>query len=74
MVNVWVEASTEQQVLARAAQEIEAAGWSIEVLEDVFPITRDAYSEDQTGLEYFEQGLIDGIVLIFHTWQNGTRH
>ena len=73
-VNVWVDVSTEQQALARAAQEVQEAGWSIESLKGVFPITRDDYSEDTTGLEYFEQALIDGIVLVFHTWQDGTRH
>jgi hypothetical protein len=26
------------------------------------------------GLEYFDQGLLDGIVLVFHTWRNGTHH
>ena len=74
VVNVWVDASTEQQALAIAAQEIQEAGWHIESLEAVFPVTRSDYSNDTTGLEYFEQALVDGIVLVFHTWQNGTRH
>ena len=73
-VNVWVDASTEQQALAIAAREVQDAGWRIDSLEDVFPITRDDYSEDTTGLNYFEQALIDGIVLVFHTWQDGTQH
>ena len=73
-VNVWVEATTEQQALAIASQEVKDAGWHIESLEAVFPITRDDYSEDSAGLEYFEQALVDGIVLVFHTWQDGTRH
>ena len=73
-VNVWVDASTEEQALALAAQEVRDAGWSVESIERVFSATRDNYSDDPTGLEYFEQALIDGIVLVFHTWQEGTRH
>jgi hypothetical protein len=73
-VNIWVSAATEEQALAIASQEVHDAGWLIESLEAVFPITRDDYSEDPTGLEYFEQALVDGVVLVFHTWQDGTRH
>jgi hypothetical protein len=73
-VNVWVAASTEQQALAIAAQKIQEAGWHIESLEAIFPVIRDDYSNDAAGLEYFEQALVDGIALIFHTWQDGTRH
>ncbi|QRP63828.1 hypothetical protein I6J77_17320 [Rhodanobacter sp. FDAARGOS 1247] len=74
MVNVWVVAPTEQQALDRAAQEIQEAGWRIEVLDAVFVVTREDFSKDNTDLEYFEQALVDGIVLVFHTWQDGTRH
>jgi len=73
-VNAWVVAPTEQQALAIASQEIRDAGWCIESIEAVFTITRDNYSDDPTGLEYFEQALVDGVVLVFHTWQDGMRH
>jgi hypothetical protein len=73
-VNVWVEAATEQQALFIASQEIHDAGWLIDSLESVRPITRPDYSEDPTGVEYFEQALVDGVVLVFHTWQEGTQN
>ncbi|OOG52980.1 hypothetical protein [Rhodanobacter sp. C03] len=73
LVNVWVTASTEQQALATAAQEVQEGGWCIESLEAVFPVTREDYSTDAAGLEHFEQALVDDIVLVFHTWQEGKR-
>lgn len=74
MVNVWVVAPTEQQALERSAQEVQEAGWCIEALDALFVVAREDFSEDSTDLEYFEQALADGIVLVFHTWQDGTRH
>ena len=73
-VNVWIAASTGEQALARAAQEVQEAGWSIETFEGIGTVTRDNYGEDTSGLEHFEQALIDGIVLVFHTWQDGSIH
>jgi hypothetical protein len=72
--NVWVEATSEQQALAVASGEVQDAGWLIESLESVHPNVREDYADDDSGLEYFEQALIDGIVLVFHTWQEGTQH
>jgi hypothetical protein len=73
-VNVWTEAASEQQALAVAAREVQDAEWRIESLEAVHPTVREDYADDDSGLEYFEQALIDGIVLVFHSWQEGTQH
>jgi C4-dicarboxylate-specific signal transduction histidine kinase len=73
-VNAWVEATSERQALAVASREVKEAGWRIESLEAVHPTVRDDYADDDSGLEYFEQALIDGIVLVFHSWQEGTQH
>jgi hypothetical protein len=72
--NVWTEASSEQQALDIASREVQGAGWRIESLEAVRPVTREDYADEDSGLEYFEQALVDGIVLVFHTWQEGTQH
>jgi len=53
-VNVWTEATSEQQALAVAAQEVQGAGWRIESLEAVHPTSREDYADDGSGLEYFE--------------------
>ncbi len=74
MVNVWVVASTEQQAMALASQQVQEAGWRIEALDAVFAVTRDDYAQDDASLQHFEQALVDGIVLVFHTWQEGTQH
>ena len=73
-VNVWVEASSKEKAIALATQGVQDAGWSIKALESAFPVTRDSYSEDSTGLGYFEQALIDGVVLVFHTWRDAALH
>ena len=73
-VNVWMAAATEQEALAIAAKEVNDVGWSIESLGSVHPTTRDDYSEDDSGLKYFEQALIDGVVLVFHSWSESTQH
>jgi hypothetical protein len=31
-------------------------------------VSRQDYAEETAGREYFEQALIDGIVLVFHSW------
>jgi len=74
LVNVWTEAASEQQAISIAAREVQAAGWSIAALEAVHPTSRADYNEDSSGLAYFEQALVDGLVLAFHTWQEGTQH
>jgi len=73
-VNVWTRAATEQEALSIAAREVQDAGWVVSALEAVHPTTREDYNDDASGLERYEQALIDGIVLVFHTWQEGTRH
>jgi hypothetical protein len=74
MVNVWVVASTEQQAMALASQQVQEAGWRIQALDAVVAVTRDDYTQDDVSLQYFEQASVDGIVLVFHTWQEGTQH
>ena len=74
MVNVWVVASTEQQAMALASQQLQEAGWRIEALDAVFAVSREDYTPDDASLQHFEQASVDGIVLVFHTWQEATQH
>jgi hypothetical protein len=67
-INAWVDASTREEALDRAQRGIRDAEWIVESVEDVALLSRADYEGDHTGLQYFDQALIDKEVLVFHTW------
>jgi len=67
-VNCWIEESSERAAIARAEKEVRAASWAPESIRSACVVTSDTYREDGEGREYFEQALIDGVVLVFHTF------
>lgn len=72
--NVWIDATSKEEALRVSAREVLSAGWTILSLETAHEVTRKDYADDTSGLEFYDQALIDGIVLVFHTWQGGTQH
>jgi hypothetical protein len=67
-VNGWVRADTETEAQSKAIAEVRSEGWVPGPVESVRRVRREDYAEEPSGREYFEQALIDGVVLIFHTW------
>jgi hypothetical protein len=67
-INVLTTAPTEKEALEVASHEVVEAGWRLSSIDSVAWVTRADYADDATGLEYFEQALIDGIVLVIHTY------
>jgi hypothetical protein len=67
-VNCWVDAASERDAVAIAQAEVREAEWEPGPIESVGPVTADDYTDDASGREYFEQALLDGVVLVFHTW------
>ena len=68
-VNVYSTAADEQSALRAAILEIEDAGWSIRDRPRISSVARkDFEANGVDGLEYFEQALVDEIVLVFHTY------
>ncbi len=63
-VIVFTTEFSESQALSTASREINAAGWKSKSIENVVWATRSDYADDPSGLEYFEQALIDGVVLV----------
>lgn len=60
----WINSDDQPAAKDRAVRFIHEQGYStVECVED-YPITRDDYEEDPEGIEYFEQALIDGEVLV----------
>lgn len=67
-VNCWIEASDLGDAVRCALAEIERAGWMPDEVRRAAITTRDAYTGDDDGLEYYEQALIDRVVCVFHTY------
>jgi len=67
-INCWIDAGSEAQAEERSSTGISQAGWLVESLEYSSVVTREAYADDDVGLQYFEQALIDKEVYVFHTW------
>jgi hypothetical protein len=74
VINVWVVAQNAQQARARAVLELEEAGWHIEALIEISSVTRQDYVDDSAGIGYFEQALMDDIVVVVHAWEDGVQH
>jgi len=72
-VNVWVTSGTKQEALALASRNVQYAGWRITSKARIRCTVRSDYADVQDGLPYFEQAQQDGVVLVFHTWQEGVR-
>ena len=68
-INVYTTELAEQPALALATQEVTEAGWQLQTVDETYLLTRadlvDATPED---VAYFEQALLDGIVVVIHTY------
>ncbi len=72
-VNCWIEAADLGEAVCRALAEIARAGWEPEAIRHGAIITREDYAgDDDDGLEYFEQALIDKAVCVFYTYPAGS--
>ena len=68
-VNVYVRASTNSQARRRALREVKEAGWIASTTSSVSLVNAESFPTVESGRDYYEQCLIDGIVLVFHTWK-----
>jgi hypothetical protein len=71
-VNVYVVATSEAQAKSISREELAAAGWRSLTIKSVSVRTREDYVANTAGLEYFEQALIDGVVLVAYTYPRGS--
>ena len=67
-VLVYIPSSSKESALQAAQREIADAGWNCKAVERIAYTTREDLKEDASGLEHFDQALIDGAVLVFHTY------
>lgn len=55
--------------MAIATREVAEAGWKLEAIDETFLLARDNLVDaTPEGVAYFEQALMDGIVLVIHTY------
>jgi hypothetical protein len=70
-INCWVDRSTLSEAEAAARQSLEQAGWQIKSLDDTRIVDRSDYEDNQAGLEYFEQAVIDKEVFVLYQYPVG---
>jgi hypothetical protein len=68
VVNCWLRAASEGEAITLAETEIREVAWIPEAVDSVRIVTRFDYEGDVAGREYFEQAMLDGIVIVFHKW------
>ena len=67
-INVYTTEESEDGALAIAAREVAEAGWQMQSIEETFLLTREDLAKAPDRLQYFEQALLDGIVLVIYTY------
>ena len=71
-VNVYSTANDAQSAIRIATLELQQDGWRMLEPPTVAVAKRADYgSHGLGGIEYFEQALVDGIVLVFHEYPRG---
>jgi len=71
-INVYTTSQTEGDAIAVATAEVREAGWQLDAIDGVNWATRSDFPDIESGLEYFEQALLDGVVVVVHTFPPDT--
>src|SRR4051812_27269926 len=67
-VSCWIEADTIKQAEQIAKQEIGDLKWDILEKDDAYELDPKDYTSDSDGFEFYQQALIDKMILRFHTY------
>ena len=70
-ISIYTTASSESAALRIAAVEVADAGWLLLSVENAYCLTRDEAEATPEAHPYYEQALIDGVVLVFDTYPHG---
>jgi molybdopterin biosynthesis enzyme len=65
-VNIYTTVTSEAEALALASTEIAEANWVVVSIEETYLLSRDDASPE--ALPYYDQAVLDGVVLVFHTY------
>jgi hypothetical protein len=68
IVDCWIKSDSLDRAELVARERIRSAEWIVDDANQAFADARERYEENSRNLIYFEQALIDGEVLVFHTY------
>jgi hypothetical protein len=61
----WINDPTRDRAFDKAINIIRDQGWNVEEILEDYPISKEDYADKPEGLEYYEQALLDGEVVVF---------
>lgn len=64
----WIEAKNERQAMKIAENKIVQNHWIVFELDECFKAEKANYTKGSNQLEFYEQALMDKLVLTFHTY------
>ncbi|WP_293389357.1 hypothetical protein [Nevskia sp.] len=68
-INVYTTELAEQAAVALATREVMEVGWQLQAIDETYLLTRaDLAEATPEGVAYFEQALLDGVVVVIHTY------
>jgi hypothetical protein len=73
VINSWLIANSKAEAETRARHEIMEIGWAPTKDLTVTRVRREDYESSSSAIEYFDQAVLDGIVIVIHTWDRGDK-
>jgi hypothetical protein len=70
-INCWLLANSKAEAETRARREVKEIGWMPTKDLTVTRVHREDYEGNSPAIEYFDQAVLDGIVIVIHTWERG---
>ncbi|KAF1710666.1 hypothetical protein CSC70_08435, partial [Pseudoxanthomonas kalamensis DSM 18571] len=67
-INVYTTELNIRNAIDIAEREVVDAGWRTERVVSAALNTADDFSDEDSGLQYYEQALLDGVVVVVHAF------
>lgn len=68
--NIYLLAQSDDAAVKQAMREMSDVGWGIVGTPEIRLVDSESFTDDGDGLKYYEQCLIDGVVVVLHTWRD----
>jgi hypothetical protein len=63
--SAWINDPNRESALEKATTLIQENGWNMVNIVEDYPISREDYSLKTEGLDYYDQAVVDGKVVVF---------
>jgi hypothetical protein len=67
-INCWINYNNQKEAERKAIEMMDENGWTDVTLDESFTVDRSDYEGNEDQLEYFDQAVIDGEVLVVYTY------